>query len=251
MSKTKTLTWDLETKPLDFETIHPYAQNHFWENAKDGRKKVNDEYCLKKYIEYYKERKFGTLPTDKYNKDFETLYDKIGKAMAFDGISAEIVCIGVKIDRDDAYALSYFNHTGEKEIITHFWEIAERQGSTALWITKNGLSFDLPFLLMRTMVHDISIPAWFKPGNYLRKFTTRPHFDVQAVHVNWYGKGMKLEVMAALMGLDLGYTVEGNCEGSRVGEFWYRKEYKEIDKYCIADVEKTFRIAQKMEKYYL
>ncbi len=97
---------------------------------------------------------------------------------AFDGTFSRIVCIGAIAFSDDMapqQAIAWYGGQ-EKELLRQFWDWISRH-RPSLFITHNGLGFDLPFLKKRSIIHQV------KPAMEinLAKFRTEPVYDTLAV----------------------------------------------------------------------
>ena len=101
---------------------------------------------------------------------------------AFDGTYSSIVCIGLLEFSDQLEprgAVAWFGGN-ERELLRQFWSRLALDRPT-LFITHNGLGFDLPFIKKRSIVHQV------KPcmDINLAKFRTEPVYDTMAIWSNW------------------------------------------------------------------
>jgi len=164
-------------------------------------------------------------------KDFERA--------AFDGTFSRIVCIGAIAFSDDMAPRQVVAWYGvrEMELLKQFWDwIGKHRPS--LFITHNGLGFDLPFLKKRSIIHQVK-PTVEIP---LAKYRTEPVFDTLAVWSNWETRGwIKLNVLARALGVE---TKSGS--GKQVAEMWAAGLGKEIADYCLQDCYVTYACYSKM-----
>jgi predicted PolB exonuclease-like 3'-5' exonuclease len=101
-----------------------------------------------------------------------------------------------------------------------------------LLVTFNGLGFDLPFLFNRAALLGVHIPV--DCGQYLRRYTTRPHTDIFAVLSN-YGqarKGDSLHGWARAFGL----PVEDASSGADVAAQYAAGDWDAIRAHCRSDI---------------
>lgn len=158
---------------------------------------------------------------------------------AFDGTFSRIVCIGL-LEFSDAMecrgAVSWYG-AHEQELLRRFWaRLGELRPS--LFITHNGLGFDLPFLKKRSIIHRV------KPSMEisLARFRTEPVYDVMAVWSNWDARGwVKLDVLARALQVE---TKSGS--GKQVAEMWAQGRTREIAEYCLQDTYVTYACYQRM-----
>jgi hypothetical protein len=161
------------------------------------------------------------------------LEDELYEKSAFDGTFSRIVCIGLLMLTDtlEAQGAVAWYGTNEKRLLEEFWT---RLGHLrpSLFITHNGLSFDLPFIKKRSIIHQVK-PSLDIP---LAKFRTEPVYDTMAVWSNWEQRGwIKLDVLARALNVA---TKSGS--GKQVAELWAKGAGKEIAEYCLQDTYVTY-----------
>lgn len=152
---------------------------------------------------------------------------------SFDGTFSRIVCIGMILLTDTMEAQGAVSWYGanEKELLRQFWT---RLGQVrpALYITHNGLGFDLPFIRKRSVIQQVKPPLEIS----LAKFRTEPVYDTMAVWSNWDQRGwVKLDVLARALNVE---TKSGS--GKQVAEMWARGQGKDIAEYCLQDTYVTY-----------
>ncbi|MGH7255112.1 MAG: 3'-5' exonuclease [Nitrospirales bacterium] len=158
---------------------------------------------------------------------------------SFDGTFSRIVCIGLLLfsdSLDPEGAMSWYG-PNERELLRRFWaKIGELR--PALYITHNGLGFDLPFIKKRSMIHQVKPPFDIN----LAKFRTEPVYDTMAIWSNWDMRGwVKLDVLARALNVE---TKSGS--GKQVAEMWAKGQGKEIAEYCLQDTYVTYACYAKM-----
>ena len=118
---------------------------------------------------------------------------------SFDGTFSRIVCIGVIAFTDSMEPLdaTAWYGSGEKELLARFWDQMGKTKPT-LFITHNGLGFDLPFLKKRSIIYQVKPTMEIS----LAKYRTEPVYDTLAIWSNWESRGwVKLDVLARALGV--------------------------------------------------
>ncbi len=158
---------------------------------------------------------------------------------AFDGTYSHIVCIGLLIFSDSMSpqgAVSWYG-SNEPDLLRQFWaRLGEIRPS--LFITHNGLGFDLPFLKKRSIIHKV------KPSMdiSLARFRVEPVYDTMAIWSNWDNRGwVKLDVLARALNVE---TKSGS--GTHVAEMWAAGQGKAIAEYCLQDTYVTYACYRRM-----
>ncbi len=152
---------------------------------------------------------------------------------AFDGTFSSIVCIGLLEFSDQLEprgAVAWFGGN-ERELLRQFWARLA-QIKPMLFITHNGLGFDLPFIRKRSIIQQV------KPSMdiNLAKFRTDPVYDTMAVWSNWDTRGwVKLDVLARALNVE---TKSGS--GEQVATMWEKGQGLELARYCLQDTYVTY-----------
>jgi hypothetical protein len=159
--------------------------------------------------------------------------DELYARSAFDGTFSRIVCIGLLEFSDQMEARSAVAWYGgnEQELLRRFWARLGQDRPT-LFITHNGLGFDLPFLKKRSIINQV------KPSLdiNLAKFRTEPVYDTMAIWSNWDTRGwIKLDVLARALQVE---TKSGS--GEQVAEMWEKGQGLELASYCLQDTYVTY-----------
>ncbi|WP_447597897.1 3'-5' exonuclease [Nitrospira sp. Nam80] len=172
---------------------------------------------------------FSASAADEQRRADDELYAKC----AFDGTYSRIVCIGI-IELSDSLEPrgSYAWYGGnERELLRLFWAHLGRN-RPGLFITHNGLSFDLPFIRKRSVIQQIKPSVDIN----LAKFRTEPVYDTMAVWSNWDNRGwVKLDVLARALNVE---TKSGS--GEQVAAMWEQGQGREIGLYCLQDTYVTY-----------
>ena len=178
---------------------------------------------------------FAHAETQERQKKEDELYAR----SSFDGTFSKIVCIGMLIFSDSMSPQGNVAWYGsnEKEILRRFWaRIADLRPK--LYVTHNGLGFDIPFIKKRSIIHQV------KPSMEisLARFRSEPVYDTLAIWSNWDSRGwVKLDVLARALQVE---TKSGS--GSQVAEMWSQGEGEAIAKYCLQDTYVTYACYQRM-----
>ena len=206
---------------LDIETVQ--APREEWARLA-GREPVSLEAA---WVE--SDDLFSHASVDERRRIEDELYEK----SAFDGTFSRIVCVGLLMFSDSMEpqgALAWYG-TNEKELLRSFWsKLGELR--PALYVTHNGLGFDLPFIRKRSIIHQVKPPFEIS----LARFRTEPVYDTMAVWSNWEMRGwVKLDVLARALNVP---TKSGS--GAHVADMWAKGQGKEIAEYCLQDTYVTY-----------
>ena len=165
--------------------------------------------------------------------------DELYERSSFDGTYSRIVCIGMLVfspSMEPQGAVSWYG-SNEADLLRQFWgRLGEIRPS--LFITHNGLGFDLPFIKKRSIIHRV------KPSMEisLAKFRTEPVYDTMAVWSNWDMRGwVKLDILARALQVE---TKSGS--GKEVAEMWAAGQGKAIAEYCLQDTYVTYACYNRM-----
>ncbi len=197
-----------------------------------------------------------TSATDKErNERIETLKNELG----FSPLTGEIVALGVYdverelgavyVQGDGALSQDYdgFSITScsEKEMLEDFWDSAR---SYDVFVTFNGRSFDLPFILHRSVVHGVMPSVEIMRKRYLAQQTSPYHIDLQD-ELTFYGAMFKrpsLHMFCQAYGIS---SPKQSIDGDTVAALFKEKKYLDIAKYNAGDVRATTSLYQKWYQY--
>ena len=147
---------------------------------------------------------------------------------AFDGTYSSIVCIGLLEFSDQMEprgAVAWYG-ANERELLRQFWSRLA-QDKPSLFITHNGLGFDLPFIRKRSIIHQVRPSMEIN----LAKFRSEPVYDTMAIWSNWDTRGwIKLDVLARALNVE---TKSGS--GDQVAAMWGQGKGLELAQYCLQD----------------
>ncbi|MBX3371510.1 MAG: ribonuclease H-like domain-containing protein [Nitrospira sp.] len=163
----------------------------------------------------------------------QRLDDELYEKSSFDGTFSKIVCIGLLEFTDTLEprgAISWYGGN-EQALLRAFWSRLG-QSRPSLFITHNGLNFDLPFIKKRSIIQQV------KPSMEinLAKFRAEPVYDTMAIWSNWDNRGwVKLDVLARALNVE-----SKSGSGSQVAQMWADGQGKEIALYCLQDTYVTY-----------
>lgn len=158
----------------------------------------------------------------------------------------EIIVIGLHKfdsiqDAEDTIALT----GSEEEILKRFWNIIKNH--VGLFVSFNGLSFDVPFILKRSMKH--SVPPTNSDFMNTRRYSKFPHFDSKEIIADFDRfAAPTLRLACELLGIPS--PKEGEVKAEDVAKVFKEKGgLEKIANYCIKDVEATYLLFRKLQKY--
>lgn len=125
----------------------------------------------------------------------------------------------------------------EPELLAAFWTLAAAADCV---VSFNGRSFDVPFLVGRSLVHGVSAHADLLSGS---RYAVRPHLDVcQALTggERTIGPG-SLEVVCWALGIQ---SPKGEMDGSMVATAYEKGQIERIAEYNAHDVRATTAVYQ-------
>jgi len=130
----------------------------------------------------------------------------------------------------------------ERDLLVNAWKELKKAEH---YVTFNGIGYDVPVLLMRSLINRV------KPSVKIstKKYVIANHTDIRAVLGNWdtYAKG----TLDYYMNLLLGRTSKEELSGDMVQDTWDMGLGADIAKYCEADCQGSFDLYDLMVQYYL
>jgi len=168
--------------------------------------------------------------------------DQLSK-LGLNPTTARICCFGWFDGKNSHhYILEDESMEGERKLLQATWDILALGDH---FVTFNGNPFDVPMLLMRSLINRVRPAVKIST----KKYTIQNHTDVRAVLSNWdaYKPGT-LDYYSRLL---LGKTPKGEFDGSQVQDMWDMELTDDIAKYCEGDCEATFQIFELLTQFYL
>jgi predicted PolB exonuclease-like 3'-5' exonuclease len=163
--------------------------------------------------------------------------------MATNPYFGEIICIGLHKTVGDLFDSTSL--TGDEySILERFWKIIGQ--FKGIFISFNGLNFDIPFILKRSMKHGI-LPT---NNDFLdmKRYSRKPHFDVKLIIGDWdkYASGTLRLVCEHL---NIKSPKEGGVKAENVEDEFKKGNINAIAEYCLKDVLATYEAYLKINKY--
>lgn len=171
------------------------------------------------------------------DKDREKWTSEIAKTAALNPRLGRIVAAGAAScdDSREPFVLLAGNEGAEGRIIQNLWTaIADANGEI---VTFNGLGFDVPFLLVRSMVNGVKPAVPLKTlRDWSRRYSFFPHYDIRAVLTGWDNRASgTLTDWAECLGCNVPQTVSGRD----IGDLYHAGDFGAIQEHCRADVATT------------
>ena len=134
----------------------------------------------------------------------------------------------------------------ELETLRAFWravqDIHEEFRGAVRWISYNGKSFDLPFLIARSAKYKIKPKVLID----MKKFDLTRHFDLIDALSN-FGAAKKTKLDYWLMAFGLPRKTES---GAHVSDMWDAVQYEDIGNYCLEDCKRTLWLYQQVKPFF-
>lgn len=236
MSNRATLVFDIETVGEDFGALDPATQENLTRWIE--KEAANDE---------------------EYKVALEELKDGLG----FSPLTGQIVAIGL-LDHSKGKGVVYYQAPGEEsadaaengftfkqlseaDMLKKFWDGI---GQYDTFVSFNGRTFDVPFLMVRSAVHGIRPTKDLMRGRYLyQQAPGAIHIDLLD-QLSFYGavrrKG-SLHLWSRAFGIES--PKAGGITGDDVGALFKEKKFLDIAKYNVGDLKATSALYEKWEKY--
>ncbi len=230
------LVFDIETIGEDFDTLDGITQE-----------------TLTRWI------KKEADTQEEYEKSLADLKNGLG----FSPLTGQIVAIGVYDTEKDKGAVYFesqdkkntdfeegnmkFRVLKEDEMLRQFWNLAEKYDE---FVSFNGRAFDVPFLMVRSAIHNIRPTKNLMANRYL---SSQPK---NAKHVDlldqftFYGSVRRkgnLHLWSRAFGIES--PKAGGITGDDVGELFREKKFMEIAKYNAGDLRATKELYDYWKKF--
>ena len=162
------------------------------------------------------------------------------KIKGTDPYLSRIVCIGIYYPLT-GLQVSLTNES-EKAILVSFWE--QIKGYNGIYISFNGVRFDVPFIIKRSMYHKV------KPSNLSFLQHTKynpypPHYDVMLQLGRDHGYSLK----EACDFFGVPSPKEGSVNAESVAQAYHEGRIDEIAKYCLRDLVSTYELYEKIKLF--
>jgi predicted PolB exonuclease-like 3'-5' exonuclease len=126
---------------------------------------------------------------------------------------------------------------GEADLLRAFWALA---GNASCVVSYNGRGFDVPFLVGRSLIHEVPVRVDLQGSPY----AMRPHCDLFYALGGRGGRGpSSLDVVCWALGLS---SPKEDMDGSMVATFYAKGEVARIAQYNAGDVRATTAVYQRV-----
>jgi uncharacterized protein YprB with RNaseH-like and TPR domain len=195
-------------------------------------------------------------------ESYEAALTDVKAGLGFSPLTGSIVAIGV-LDADRDRGVVYFDDNGtgekeesegncaykpmsEKEMLRNFWEGAKQYDE---FVSFNGRTFDVPFLMVRSAVHGIQPTRDLMSNRYLNSQRGAKHIDLLD-QLSFYGavrrKG-SLHLWCRAFGIKS--PKEDGVTGDDVSTLFREGKYIDIAKYNAQDIRSTKLLYDKWDEY--
>lgn len=225
MNKMSTLIFDIETIGEDFDSLDKTSQH-----------------MLTRWIEQ------EYLDEDERRTRIENLKDQLG----FSPLTGSIVAIGALNAEKNEGAVYFsgpqknvefedggikYKSMSEKEMLEQFWTLAKLHSH---FVTFNGRSFDVPFMMVRSAVHGVKPTRDLMEGRYLYQQRGVKHIDLFD-QLSFYGaaryRGQSLHLWCRALGITS--PKAGGVDGDAVADLYTKGEFEKIARYNAEDLRAT------------
>ncbi len=201
------------------------------------------------------------LKTSTDTAEYEAKLDDIKRGLGFSPFTGSIVALGVyDLDRkegtvyyqsegdsqDERIGSFYYRPRTEKMMLEEFWEGVQLYETV---VTFNGRSFDLPFLLHRSVAQALLPTVDLMRYRYLTQQVPPYHVDL-ADQLTFYGaiaKRPSLHLCCRAYGIES--PKSHGVVGDDVTELYRQKRFKEIAAYNSHDLLATALLYEKWRTY--
>lgn len=155
---------------------------------------------------------------------------------------ARIVCIGLYYPKlGKSLALT---NEDEKVILESFWNTIS--GFNGIFISYNGIKFDVPFIIRRSLHHGIR-PTNFSFLQHTKYDAFPPHFDVLLQISGGREQFYSLHEACDFFGVPS--PKEGGIVASQVAAAYKEGRIQEIADYCLRDLVSTYKVFEKVRPF--
>jgi 3'-5' exonuclease len=227
---------DIETIPRDLRSEPRKIQEYVWERVLRRDTEAGLELGLDDYL------------AGADDPAVAPVRERLERYMALRPEFGHVICIGLGHDARgrgelDTKALTARQVADERFLLEGFWEIVRARRDWC-FITYNGLAFDLPFLIRRSIFLGVAPTT----GLPLRPFQLDSHFDVMRCLANWERtESVRLDIVAELLGLS---KSPAGMDGSQVLGLWRAGRVEEIEAYCLGDVRLVYEVFLRIESFF-
>jgi hypothetical protein len=178
-----------------------------------------------------------TLPKKlKTDEEVEQWEEEEYRKTALNGDYGRILCIGYIKETPEGIGKGILKGE-EPQIVREFWELAK---DVDLFIGHNILDFDLKFIMKRSIILGV------KPTQEvsLRRYYSERIYDTMHEWEKWSGY-ISLDKLARVLGFESSKDLLDG-DGGKVYDYYKDGKLENIYEYCMADVELTRKIYNRM-----
>uniref|UniRef100_A0A6M3KF89 Putative DNA polymerase n=1 Tax=viral metagenome TaxID=1070528 RepID=A0A6M3KF89_9ZZZZ len=179
---------------------------------------------------------------EKIKENIKEKKEKQKRQLALQSSTCRICCFGWFDGKQAGHILLNECENNEAELLVKAWEILAQYN---FYATFNGNEFDVPVLLLRSLIHRI------RPSVNIdtRRYQIGNHCDVRAVLGRWqkFAEGT-LDFYARVI---LGEPAKNDLTGDQVQDYWEMEMFQEVADYCENDCRILYRLWELVQKYYL
>lgn len=216
------LVFDIETVGVEFDSLDPQAQEYLLKAARtdEERALVPDQLSFSPLTGRIVAIAILNPDTDKGAVYYQAP--------------------GQEVSEVEEEGVTYITGT-ESEILERFWKTAAYYDQ---FVTFNGRAFDVPFLMVRSAVHQI-VPS----KNLMANRYWDNHIDLYD-RLGFFGavrRTMTLHMWCQALGIRS--SKANGISGHEVAAFFKEGRYTEIARYCFDDIRATAQLLAYWEKY--
>ena len=148
-------------------------------------------------------------------------------------------------EADEVVGIYTFKQRSEAEMLGEFWEGVKHYDT---FVTFKGREFDVPFLLHRSVVHEIKLTKNLMEGRYPSQQHSCRHVDLQD-ELTFFGamsRRPSLHLFCRAYGIE---SPKGEVSGDDVAELFLKKKFRYIALYNSRDVIATTALYHKWSEY--
>ncbi len=233
-----TLIFDIETVGEDFDTLDPLSQDALTKWIRQDTREESSQYN-------------SALEDVKKNTGLSPLTGHIVAIGIYDGERKKGAVYFDSLSEDDEKnreeADYKFERMTEKEMLEKFWEVAKRYDT---FVSFNGRSFDVPFLMIRSAVHRMKPSKNLLINKYLHYQPENvKHIDLFD-QLTFYGalrrKG-SLHLWCRAFGIES--PKDDGIRGEDVKDLFVQGKSIEIARYNMRDVNATYALYMKYKQF--
>jgi hypothetical protein len=196
-------------------------------------------------------------------EEYEKALTDMKNGLGFSPLTGEIVAIGV-YDTEKEKGGVYFQAPGEKknesekdgikykameekELLEQFWKLAQKYNE---FVSFNGRAFDVPFLMIRSAVHDVKPTKNLMANRYLQnQLKNAQHIDLLDQFTFYGAVRRKGSLHLWSRAFSIKSPKAEGITGDDVGKLFKEKKFMEIAKYNAGDLIATKKLYDKWEKF--